>query len=48
MVIIGKKPPQFSKTRKIQWGMASFGGGMINGIYTFLLPTFYVDYLWLV
>lgn len=44
----GKTPPKFSNTRKIQWGLASFGGSMIGGIYASLLPIFYVDYLGLV
>ncbi|MHA2390421.1 MAG: MFS transporter [Promethearchaeota archaeon] len=42
------KPPSFSKTRKVQWGLASFGGSLISGIYASLLPIFYVDYLGLV
>jgi len=41
-------PPKFSNTRKLQWGMASFGGALISGIYASLLPIFYVDYLGLV
>ncbi len=45
---IGRTPPKFSKTRKLQWGMASLGGSIIGGIYASLLPIFYIDYLGLV
>jgi GPH family glycoside/pentoside/hexuronide:cation symporter len=47
-MVISKTPPKFSNTQKVQWGMASFGGAMISGIYASLLPIFYVDYLGLV
>ncbi len=43
-----KAPPKFSKTQKLQWAMASFGGSLIHGIYLSLLPIFYIDYLGLV
>jgi GPH family glycoside/pentoside/hexuronide:cation symporter len=48
MMVNRLKPPSFSKTRKVQWGLASFGGSLISGIYASLLPIFYVDYLGLV
>jgi len=47
-VVNGTTPPKFSKTRKVQWGLASFGGSIISGIYASLLPIFYIDYLGLV
>jgi GPH family glycoside/pentoside/hexuronide:cation symporter len=45
---IDRTPPKFSKTQKVQWGLASLGGAMISGIYASLLPIFYIDYLGLV
>lgn len=44
----GRTAPKFSKTQKVQWGLASFGGSLISGIYASLLPIFYIDYLGLV
>ncbi len=31
--------------KKVTWGLASFGGSVISGIYGALLPIFYTDYL---
>ncbi|MFX1567333.1 MAG: MFS transporter [Promethearchaeota archaeon] len=45
---VDRTPPKFSTTRKVQWGLASLGGAVIQGIYASLLPIFYVDYLGLV
>ncbi|MFX1487663.1 MAG: MFS transporter [Promethearchaeota archaeon] len=45
---ISIKPPKFSVGKKLQWGMAGFGGSIISGIYASLLPIFYIDYLGLV
>ena len=43
-----QEAPKFSKKMRVNWAMASFGGSMISGIYTALLPIFYIDYLGLV
>ncbi|MFX0012818.1 MAG: MFS transporter, partial [Candidatus Hermodarchaeota archaeon] len=48
MMSISIKPPKFSVGKKLQWGMAGFGGSIISGIYASLLPIFYIDYLGLV
>ena len=40
-----KQAPKFSTKKRVQWGVASFGGSMISGIYGALLPIFYLDYL---
>ena len=42
------KVRMFSPTEKAKWGVASFGGALVNGIYATLLPIFYTDYLGLV
>lgn len=41
-------PAKFSTKFRIYWGLASFGGAIISGIYASLLPIFYIDYLGLV
>ncbi|MHA1147854.1 MAG: MFS transporter [Promethearchaeota archaeon] len=41
-------PRKFSSKEKSFWGLASFGGSLVNGIYATLLPIFYTDYLGLV
>jgi len=40
-----KQAPKFSTKKRVQWGVASFGGSIISGIYGALLPIFYLDYL---
>jgi GPH family glycoside/pentoside/hexuronide:cation symporter len=40
--------PTFSTKQRIYWGLASFGGAIISGIYASLLPIFYTDYLGMV
>ncbi len=40
-----KQAPKFSTKKRVQWGLASFGGSIISGIYGALLPIFYLDYL---
>jgi GPH family glycoside/pentoside/hexuronide:cation symporter len=41
-------PPKFSTKQRIYWGLASFGGSIISGIYASLLPIFLTDYLGMV
>ena len=41
-------PPTFSTKQRIYWGLASFGGSIISGIYASLLPIYYTDYLGMV
>jgi len=41
----GKQAPTFTTKKKVQWGLASFGGQIIAGTYGALLPIFYIDYL---
>ncbi len=43
-----KSAPKFTTKFRVYWGLASFGGSLISGIYGALLPIFYVDYLGLV
>ncbi|MBD3338174.1 MAG: hypothetical protein GF353_03640 [Candidatus Lokiarchaeota archaeon] len=43
-----QKPPEFTNSQRISWGLASFGGAIINGIYASLLPIFFTDYLGMV
>ena len=40
-----KQAPKFTTKKRVQWGVASLGGQMIQGIYGALLPIFYLDYL---
>ena len=40
-----KQAPTFTTKKYVQWGLASFGGQIIAGIYGALLPIFYIDYL---
>ena len=41
-------PRKFTTKGRVYWGLASFGGALISGIYASLLPIFMVDYLGLV
>ena len=40
--------PTFSTKQRVYWGLASFGGSIISGIYASLLPIFLTDYLGMV
>ena len=39
---------RFTTRQRIYWGLASFGGSIISGIYASLLPIFFTDYLGMV
>lgn len=41
-------PIKFTTRQRIYWGLASFGGSIISGIYASLLPIFLTDYLGMV
>ncbi|MBD3194440.1 MAG: hypothetical protein GF317_05245 [Candidatus Lokiarchaeota archaeon] len=43
-----KEPRKFDTTHRAYWGLASFGGAIINGIYAAMLSIFVTDYLGLV